>query len=140
MIGGDPLRGEASYAQPRRAVLREHFVEDCGDGSPFAPTQRNTMSDKTAQHVHDLVEDAFSKATGIAEQARTAVDGTVADAKAVLRDLDGDAAIAAARELAGDTAEKVSAAYKRNPRQVLVIGAIAVAGFFALNAMAARRR
>jgi hypothetical protein len=98
------------------------------------------MSDKTAQHVHDLVEDAFSKATEIAEQTRTAVDGTVADSKAVIRDLDGDAALAAAREFAGDTAEKVSAAYKRNPRQILVIGAIAVAGFFALNAMAARRR
>jgi hypothetical protein len=98
------------------------------------------MSDKTAQHVHDLVEDAFSKATEIAEQARTAVDGTVADAKAVIRDLDGEAAVAAAREFAGDTADKVSAAYKRNPRQVLVIGATAVAGFFALNAMAARRR
>jgi hypothetical protein len=98
------------------------------------------MSDKTAQHVHDLVEDAFAKATELADQARNAVDGTVADAKSVIRDLDGDAAIAAAREFAGDTAEKVSAAYKRNPRQVLVIGAIAVAGFFALNAMAAKRR
>jgi hypothetical protein len=98
------------------------------------------MSDKTAQHVHDLVEDAFTKATELADQARNAVDGTVADAKSVIRDLDGDAAIAAAREFAGDTAEKVSAAYKRNPRQVLVIGAIAVAGFFALNAMAAKRR
>jgi hypothetical protein len=98
------------------------------------------MSDKTAQHVHDLVEDAFAKATELADQARNAVDGTVADAKSVIRDLDGDAAIAVAREFAGDTAEKVSAAYKRNPRQVLVIGAIAVAGFFALNAMAAKRR
>jgi hypothetical protein len=100
------------------------------------------MSDKTAQHVHDLVEDAYAKATELAGQARNAVDGTVADAKAIIRDLDGnsEAAITAAREFAGETADKVSAAYKRNPRQVLVIGAIAVAGFFALNAMAAKRR
>jgi hypothetical protein len=100
------------------------------------------MSDKTAQHVHDLVEDAVTKATELTDQARTAVDGTVADAKAVISDLDDstEAAVVAAKDYAVDTFDKVSAAYKRNPAQIIAIGSIAVAVVTAVVTLVAKRR
>ncbi|MCU1445270.1 hypothetical protein [Cryobacterium sp.] len=100
------------------------------------------MSDNTAQNVHDLVEDTVTKATDLAGQARTVLDDTVADAKAVISDLDDNtaAALAAAREYAVDTLDKVSAAYKSNPARALAFGSLALAVIATVATLITRRR
>ncbi|MEC5184747.1 ABC-type transporter Mla subunit MlaD [Cryobacterium sp. MP_3.1] len=98
------------------------------------------MTDNTAQQAHDLVEDTVTKAGELADQARHAVDDTVATATAALRDIDTTAAIASAREFATDTFEKLSDAYKRNPTLVLTLGSVAVAAVTGLGALLAKRR
>ncbi|POH70783.1 hypothetical protein C3B59_03695 [Cryobacterium zongtaii] len=98
------------------------------------------MTDNTAQQAHDLVEDTVTKAGELADQARHAVDDTVATATAALRDIDTTAAIASAREFATDTFEKLSDAYKRNPTLVVTLGSVAVAAVTGLGALLAKRR
>ncbi|POH62561.1 MULTISPECIES: hypothetical protein [Cryobacterium] len=98
------------------------------------------MTDNTAQQAHDLVEDTVAKAGELADQARHAVDDTVATATAALRDIDTTAAIASAREFATDTFGKLSDAYKRNPTLVLTLGSVAVAAVTGLGALLAKRR
>jgi hypothetical protein len=84
------------------------------------------MTDNTAQQAHDLVEDTVTKAGELADQARHAVDDTVATATAALRDIDTTAVIASAQEFAEGTFGKLSAAYKRNPALVITIGSAAL--------------
>jgi polyhydroxyalkanoate synthesis regulator phasin len=100
------------------------------------------MSDKTAQHVHDLVEDTVTKAGELADQARTLVSDTVADAKTVIGDLDDntEAAVAAARDLAVEAYENVSAAFKRSPARVIALGSIAFAVAATVATLIAKRR
>ncbi|WP_104163543.1 hypothetical protein [Cryobacterium sp. N22] len=98
------------------------------------------MTDHTAQQAHDLVEDTVTKAGELADQARHAVDDTVATATAALREIDTTAAIAAAREFATDTFEKLSGAYKRNPTLVITLGSVALAAVTGLGALLAKRR
>ena len=100
------------------------------------------MSDKTAQNVHDLVEDTVSKGSELVDQARTVVEDGVAGAKAVISDLDDntEAAVEAAREFAVETFDKVYGAYKRNPVQVIALGSFAVAVVTALAALVVKRR
>ena len=98
------------------------------------------MNDNTAQQAHDLVEDTVTKAGELADQARHAVDDTVATATAALREIDTTAAVASAREFATETLEKLSAAYKRNPTLVITLGSVAVAAVTGLGALVSRRR
>ena len=98
------------------------------------------MTDHTAQQVHDIVEDTVTKAGELADQARHAVDDTVATATAALREIDTTAAIASAREFATDTLDKLSSAYKRNPTLVITLGSVAVAAVTGLGALLSKRR
>lgn len=84
------------------------------------------MSDKTAQNVHDLLEDTVAKAGAVLDQARGALDDTIADARAVLRDLDDTEAVTAARVVAAESVANVTGAYKRHPALVIAIGSAAL--------------
>jgi len=100
------------------------------------------MNDKTAQQAHDLVEDTVTKAGEITEQARHALDDTVTSAKAIIRDFDDNAGstVTAVRKFAADAVDKVTAAYKRNPTQVIALGTFAVAVLAALGTLVGKRR
>ncbi|TFC01657.1 hypothetical protein E3O42_09805 [Cryobacterium adonitolivorans] len=98
------------------------------------------MTDNTTQQAHDLVEDTVAKAGELADQARHAVDDTVATATAALREIDTSAAIASAREFATDTFDKLSDAYKRNPTLVITLGSVAVAAVTGLGALLGKRK
>jgi len=102
--------------------------------------QAHDLVEDTVTTAHDLVEDTVTKAGELADQARHAVDDTVATATAALRDIDTTAAIASAREFATDTFEKLSGAYKRNPTLVITLGSVAVAAVTGLGALLAKRR
>ena len=111
------------------------------------------MTDSTAQQVHDLAENATAKAHDIAEnatakardladQARHAVDETVTDAKAVVRDLEKSAgtAVTTGREYAVGLFDKLAAAYKGNPTLVIAVGTAAVAAVALLTGRGNKRR
>ncbi|MBX0301138.1 hypothetical protein K2F54_14275 [Cryobacterium sp. 1639] len=84
------------------------------------------MTDNTTQHAREFAEDAAAQAGNLADQARQAIDETVATAKAALSDVDTGAALASAQEFAAGTLEKVTAAYKKNPALVISIGSAAL--------------
>lgn len=109
------------------------------------------MTDNTAQHAHDLAddavdkasdfaEDAASKAGDLADQARHAIDDTVATATAALREIDTDAAVTSVQKFATETFDKLAEAYKRNPTLVITLGAVAVAAVTGLGALLGKRR
>ncbi|MBX0301140.1 hypothetical protein K2F54_14285 [Cryobacterium sp. 1639] len=98
------------------------------------------MSDKTAQNVHDLVEDTVTKASAVVDQARTALDDTLTDAKAAIRDLDDNDTITAVRVVAAEAVDNVTGAYKRSPARVIVLGTLAVAAVALLGSLLSKRR
>jgi hypothetical protein len=84
------------------------------------------MTDNTAPQAHDFAEDAAATAGNLTDQARHAIDDTVATAKAALNDVDTTAVLASAQEFAAGAVEKVTAAYKKNPALVISIGSAAL--------------
>jgi hypothetical protein len=98
------------------------------------------MTDNTAKPAHDFIDDAAKKAGDLAEQARHAVDDTVAAATDAVRNFDldttADTAITSVRVLAAETADNVTSAYKRNPALVITIAFLAAAAI----ALLAKRR
>jgi CHASE3 domain sensor protein len=104
----------------------------------------NDFVDDTVKKVGDLADDAAKKAGAFADQARHAVDDTVAAATEAVRnfDLDSttDSVITSAQVLAAETADNVTAAYKRNPALVITLGTIAVATITAILIGITKRR
>jgi len=120
------------------------------------------MTDNTAQHAHDIADDAVNNAHDIAEnaadkardiaadaadkagdladQARHAIDDTVATATAAFREIDTNAAVASVQKFATETFDKLTEAYKRNPTLVITLGSVAVAAVTGLAALLGKRR
>lgn len=98
------------------------------------------MTDNTDKPAHDLIDDTVKKAGELADQARHAVDDTVAAATEAVRKLDldttADTAITSVRVLAAETADNVTSVYKRHPALVIALGFLAAAAI----AIFAKRR
>jgi hypothetical protein len=102
--------------------------------------QAKNLVDDTARKAAELVDDTTKKAAELADQARHAVDDTVAAATEAIRKLDlettAETAITSVRVLAAETADNVTAVYKRNPLLVIALGFVAAATI----ALLAKRR
>jgi predicted metal-dependent peptidase len=98
------------------------------------------MSDKSAQQIHDLVEDTVTKAAAVVDQARSVIDDTLTDAKSAIRDLDDNDALTAVRVVAAESVDNVTSAYRRSPGRVIALGTLAVSAVALLGLLLSKRR
>ncbi|WEO76378.1 hypothetical protein BJQ94_13520 [Cryobacterium sp. SO2] len=120
--------------------MTDNTAQQAHDFAEDAAAKAGTFAEDAAKKAGNLADDAAATAGDLAEQARQAVDDTIATAKSALKDVDTSAVIASAQDFAGNTLDKLSAAYKRNPALVITIGSAALAAVAAVGSVLAKRR
>lgn len=120
--------------------MTDNTAQQAHDFAEDAAEKAADVTKDATENTGDFAEDAAAKAGDLAEQARKAVEDTISTAKSALNDIDTSAAIASAQDFAGDTLDKLSAAYKRNPALVITIGTAALAAVATVGSLLTKRR